>query len=284
MELREITKVISVKEPKNKWNDDEGDVAFLKFDQPFTNYQLPTIGTPSQIATLKPWSLIKGYGYGTIGDGLSKYSPIPLRYELSWGNDDHAVLGTVVLIASVTSMACAGDSGGPITGILDDNQEVLIGVAASIANKGTSGCEKINPTKMYYLNFNLNEDLNKSNGKYTIVVDRSGSMYGFKMDNAKTALELFVHSLHISEYAFGTIINHQPLQERKLLLNKRELKKLQLKIKEKGYSIIPIRIFFNENGLAKMEIGLGKGKKQYDKRNTIKEREANREFKNKYGI
>ena len=96
--------------------------------------------------------------------------------------------------------------------------------------------------------------------------------------------ELFVHSLHISEYAFGTITNHQPLQERKLLLNKRELKKLQLKIKEKGYSIIPIRIFFNENGLAKMEIGLGKGKKQYDKRNTIKEREANREFKNKYGI
>ena len=155
MELREVTKVISVKEPKNKWNDDEGDVAFLKFDQPFTNYQLPTIGTPSQIATLKPWSLIKGYGYGTTGDGLSKYSPIPLRYELSWGNDDHAVLGTVVLIASVTSMACAGDSGGPITGILADNQEVLIGVAASIANKGTSGCEKINPTKMYYLNFNL---------------------------------------------------------------------------------------------------------------------------------
>ena len=96
--------------------------------------------------------------------------------------------------------------------------------------------------------------------------------------------ELFVHSLHISLYAFGTITNHQPLQERKLLLNKRELKKLQLKIKEKGYSIIPIRIFFNENGLAKMEIGLGKGKKQYDKRNTIKEREANREFKNKYGI
>ena len=96
--------------------------------------------------------------------------------------------------------------------------------------------------------------------------------------------ELFIKSLHISEYAFGTITNHQPLQERKLLLNKRELKKLQLKIKEKGYSIIPIRIFFNEKGLAKMEIGLGKGKKQYDKRNTIKEREANREVKNKYGI
>jgi SsrA-binding protein len=96
--------------------------------------------------------------------------------------------------------------------------------------------------------------------------------------------ELFVHSLHISEYAFGTITNHQPLQERKLLLNKRELKKLHLKIKEKGYSIIPIRIFFSEKGIAKMEIGLGKGKKHFDKRNTIKEREATREVKRKYGI
>lgn len=155
MELREASKVIAPKAPKNKWNDDEGDVAFLRFDQPFTNYELPNIGTPDEIATLKPWSLIKGYGYGTTGDGLSKYSQIPRRYELSWGNDDHAVLGTVVLIASVTSMACAGDSGGPITAFLDDNKEILIGVAASIANKGTSGCEKINPTKMYYLNFNL---------------------------------------------------------------------------------------------------------------------------------
>lgn len=93
-----------------------------------------------------------------------------------------------------------------------------------------------------------------------------------------------MHSLHISEYAFGTIVNHQPLQERKLLLNKKELKKLHLKIKEKGYSIIPIRIFFSEKGIAKMEIGLGKGKKHFDKRNTIKEREATREVKRKYGI
>ncbi len=91
--------------------------------------------------------------------------------------------------------------------------------------------------------------------------------------------ELFVKSLHISEYAFGTITNHQPLQERKLLLTKRELHRLETKIKEKGYSIIPIRIFFNEKGLAKMEIGLGKGKKLYDKRNTIKERESDRELK-----
>ncbi len=96
--------------------------------------------------------------------------------------------------------------------------------------------------------------------------------------------ELFIKSLHISEYAFGTLSNHEPLQERKLLLNKRELAKLESKIKEKGYSIIPIRIFFSEKGLAKVEIGLGKGKKLYDKRNTIKEREADRAIKKKYGI
>jgi SsrA-binding protein len=93
-----------------------------------------------------------------------------------------------------------------------------------------------------------------------------------------------VKSLHISEYSFGTITNHQPLQERKLLLTKRELKKLENKIKEKGYSIIPLRIFFSEKGIAKIEIGLGKGKKNYDKRNTIKERESDREVKRKYGV
>ncbi len=96
--------------------------------------------------------------------------------------------------------------------------------------------------------------------------------------------ELYVRSLHISEYSFGTMTNHEPLQERKLLLNKRELHKLESKIKEKGYSIIPVRIFFSEKGLAKIEIGLGKGKKLYDKRNTIKERESDRDIKKKYGI
>ena len=96
--------------------------------------------------------------------------------------------------------------------------------------------------------------------------------------------ELFVKSLHISEYAFGTYTNHEPLQERKLLLNKKELKKLQEKTKEKGYSIIPLRIFLNEKGFAKMDIGLGKGKKNFDKRNTIKERENDRDVKRKYGL
>ena len=96
--------------------------------------------------------------------------------------------------------------------------------------------------------------------------------------------ELYVKSLHISEYAFGTYTNHEPLQERKLLLNKKELKKLLAKTKEKGYSIIPLKIFINEKGFAKMEIGLGKGKKNYDKRETIKARETDRDVKRKYGI
>ena len=96
--------------------------------------------------------------------------------------------------------------------------------------------------------------------------------------------ELFVKSLHISEYSFGTYANHEPLQERKLLLTKRELRKLEAKSREKGYSIIPLKIFLSEKGLAKVEIGLGKGKKNYDKRETIKERETDRDVKRKYGI
>ena len=96
--------------------------------------------------------------------------------------------------------------------------------------------------------------------------------------------ELYVKSLHISEYSFGTYTNHEPLQERKLLLNKKELKKLEGKAKEKGYSIIPLRLFLAESGYFKMEIGLGKGKKVYDKRETIKSRESDRDVKRKYGI
>lgn len=91
--------------------------------------------------------------------------------------------------------------------------------------------------------------------------------------------ELFVKSLHISEYAFGTTQKHEPLQERKLLLTRRELKKLEAKSVEKGYSIIPLKIFFNEKSLAKLEIGLGKGKKVHDKRETIKKRDVEKEMK-----
>jgi SsrA-binding protein len=96
--------------------------------------------------------------------------------------------------------------------------------------------------------------------------------------------ELYVKNLHISEYSFGTYNNHEPMQERKLLLNKRELRKLEDKTKEKGYSIIPLKIFLTEKGFFKMEIGLGKGKKLYDKRESIKERETDRDIKRKYGI
>src|ERR1700712_1736950 len=91
--------------------------------------------------------------------------------------------------------------------------------------------------------------------------------------------ELFVKSLHISEYNFGTTQRHEPMQERKLLLTKRELKKLEAKMTEKGYTIVPLKIFFNEKNVAKIEIGLGKGKKIYDKRETIKKRDTEREMK-----
>lgn len=91
--------------------------------------------------------------------------------------------------------------------------------------------------------------------------------------------ELWIKSLHITEYSHGTVNNHDPLRERKLLLQKRELKKMEAKMKEQGYTIVPLRIYFNEKGLAKMEIGLGKGKKLHDKRETIKSRDVEREMK-----
>ncbi|WP_143306666.1 SsrA-binding protein SmpB [Chitinophaga vietnamensis] len=94
--------------------------------------------------------------------------------------------------------------------------------------------------------------------------------------------ELFVKSLHIAEYSHGTYANHDPLRERKLLLTKRELKKIENKIKEKGYTIIPLRMFINEKSLAKMEIGVGKGKKLHDKRDTIKQRESERELRRQF--
>jgi SsrA-binding protein len=91
--------------------------------------------------------------------------------------------------------------------------------------------------------------------------------------------ELFIKSLHISEYKLGTIYNHMPTQERKLLLNKKELRKLENKMKEKGYTIVPLKIFFSADGWAKIEIGLGKGKKVHDKRDTIKQRDNDRELR-----
>ena len=89
--------------------------------------------------------------------------------------------------------------------------------------------------------------------------------------------ELFVKNLHIAEYSHGNIFNHDPIRNRKLLLSRKELKKLKSKLNEKGLTLIPVRIFMSERGFAKMEIGLAKGKKIYDKRESIKERDFNRE-------
>ena len=91
--------------------------------------------------------------------------------------------------------------------------------------------------------------------------------------------ELWLRNMHIAEYRFGTTNNHIAVHDRKLLLTKRELRKLENKLKDKGYTIVPLRIFFSEKGLAKIEIGLGKGKKNYDKRESIKERDTQKEMK-----
>lgn len=91
--------------------------------------------------------------------------------------------------------------------------------------------------------------------------------------------ELWIRSMYIAEYSHGTVNNHIAVHDRKLLLTKRELRKLQIKIKEKGYSIVPLKIYFNEKNLVKIQIGLGKGKKSYDKRETIKTRDTERDMK-----
>ena len=91
--------------------------------------------------------------------------------------------------------------------------------------------------------------------------------------------EMWLKSLHIAEYSHGTTNNHDPVRDRKLLLQKREITKIEGKLKEKGYTLIPLRIFFNEKNLIKVEIGLGKGKKLHDKRETIKKRDVEREMK-----
>lgn len=90
--------------------------------------------------------------------------------------------------------------------------------------------------------------------------------------------ELFIINMTIEEYAFGTYYNHKPKAERKLLLNKRELKKLQKDVQAKGLTIVPLLLFINENGLAKIEIALAKGKKIFDKRETMKDRDTKRQL------
>ena len=90
--------------------------------------------------------------------------------------------------------------------------------------------------------------------------------------------ELYVKNLHIAEYPNGGYANHEPKRDRKLLLNKQELHKMLGKVKEKGNAVIPIRLFINESGKAKLEIALAKGKKIYDKRESIKENDQKRDM------
>ena len=85
--------------------------------------------------------------------------------------------------------------------------------------------------------------------------------------------EVFIKNLHISEYHSSGYINHEPKRERKLLLNKKEIEKMLSKVKEKGMTIIPTRLFINNKGMAKIDIGLAKGKKIFDKRKDLKEKE-----------
>ncbi len=91
--------------------------------------------------------------------------------------------------------------------------------------------------------------------------------------------EIWVRNLHISPYSHGTVNNHDPDRDRKLLLRKQEIRKIHGKLKEKGYTLIPLGIYENEKGLLKMEIGLARGKKLYDKRETLKRKDQEREMK-----
>lgn len=90
--------------------------------------------------------------------------------------------------------------------------------------------------------------------------------------------EIWIKGLHISEYTHGSIYNHVPKRDRKLLLNAREIKKISTKVKEKGFTIVPLKLFLNENGYAKVEISLARGKAQHDKRETLKKKDASREI------
>lgn len=94
--------------------------------------------------------------------------------------------------------------------------------------------------------------------------------------------ELYVKNLNISEYTEGNLYNHEPQRERKLLLSKQELSKLEKKMKDQGLTIIPITLFTSDSGYAKLEIALAKGKKLFDKRDDIKAKDIDRDLKRKF--
>jgi SsrA-binding protein len=107
---------------------------------------------------------------------------------------------------------------------------------------------------------------------------RSGKVNMSDAFCAFTSGALLVRNMHISEYEMGTHYNHEPKRARNLLLRKKELKKLLTKVKEKGLTIVPLRLFIGNTGYAKLEIGLAKGKKVHDKRDSIKEKDLKREM------
>jgi len=88
--------------------------------------------------------------------------------------------------------------------------------------------------------------------------------------------EVIIKNLHISEYKYASFSNHEPKRERKLLLNKQEINKIKSRVQEKGFALVPIRLFINDKGIAKLEIAVAKGKKIYDKRESIKEKDIKR--------
>jgi|TARA_B110000263_G_scaffold240100_1_gene242977 SsrA-binding protein len=105
------------------------------------------------------------------------------------------------------------------------------------------------------------------------------------ISNAFCSIEgdnIFIKGMQISEYLQGNINNHEPLRDRKLLLNNKEIIQIKKKVYEKKFSIIPTKVFISKRGFAKVEIGLGKGKKEYDKRESIKKRDSDRKIKDNF--
>lgn len=94
--------------------------------------------------------------------------------------------------------------------------------------------------------------------------------------------EVWMHNVHISPYSHATDMVSDPLRTRKLLLNRREIKKLTIKVKDKGFALIPIRIYFIDNGKVKIELGLARGKRMYDKRADLKKKQSDREVARDY--
>ncbi len=91
--------------------------------------------------------------------------------------------------------------------------------------------------------------------------------------------ELYLHNAHINPYRMGNRFNHEPTRTRKLLMHEREIRRLIGKIQEKGLTLIPLRLYFNDSGRVKVELGLARGKRSYDKRREIAERDAKREMR-----